>query len=274
LVQSKGGMMPGKTSQSVVTYVLSEKSKIQRYAPAGYNVDSLLGAFNLAVQQNPQLALCTGHSIANALKTVASLGIELGVGPMAHAYIIPFKNSQKQTYEAQLQVGVHGLIYLAYKTGLVDSVSAHVVYEGDSFKVVFGTEEKIVHEPSLSGERGDDKIIAAYCVIRMKDGGVIHELMSRSEIDKIRAVSKQPNSPLWAQFYSQAAVKTVLKRALRRLPLAMAKDALAKAIEVEEAPELVVEVEAEQPTAPVEEKPQEPQELQQSEPEEKPNLFK
>jgi recombination protein RecT len=272
--------MPGKTpSQSVVTYVLAERSKIQRYAPAGYNVDSLLGAFNLAVQQNPQLALCTGHSIANALKAVASLGIELGVGPMAHAYLIPFKNSQKQTYEAQLQVGVHGLIYLAYKTGLVESVSAHVVYEGDSLKVTFGTEENITHEPSLSADRGDEKIVAAYCVIRMKEGGFIHEIMSRAEIDRIRAVSKQPNSPLWTQFYSQAALKTVVKRALRRLPLALAKDALARAIEVEEAPELVVEVEPEQEqkTAQEEAQPQqvEPSEhVEKVEKEEKPNLFK
>ena len=112
-----------------------------------------------------------------------------------------------------------GLIDLAYRSGEVQSIQAHTVYENDEFSYEFGLEPKLVHKPAVS-DRGEP--IAFYAVFRTKDGGYGFDVMS---VDDIRAHAAKYSksygtgfSP-WKTSFSEMAQKTVLKRVLKYAPL-------------------------------------------------------
>lgn len=162
---------------------------IQEVAPKHMTADKLVRLGLLAVSRSPLLGECTINSILHSLLISAQLGLDCsGVG--GQAYMVPFYNGRLKMYEAQLIPGYRGLIDLALRSAKVLDISAYVVYEGDNFKVSYGTDKKIVHEPNFENERTDDKIIAAYMVAELA-GGLKHiEVTPRSELDKIREFSK------------------------------------------------------------------------------------
>jgi hypothetical protein len=84
-------------------------------------------------------------------------------------------------------------------TGQVLSADAHVIYAMDKFHQVQGDDPKIIHDPvPLGQERGQP--IGAYAIIKLANGEVLREVMSRAEIEHIRKhFSKAPNSPAWVK---------------------------------------------------------------------------
>lgn len=191
-----------------------------------------------AISRNPLLLQCSKDSIARAVLDAASLGLEPTGGALGHAYLVPFQNSKKDAngnwsklWEAQLIVGYRGLIDLARRSGHIQSVEAHVVYEKDQFRIVFGRDPKLDHSPTFEAERGE--VIAAYCVADFRDGAKHCEFMTRAEIDAIRERSKSyqfsKNSP-WHTDYAEMARKTVVRRAAKFWPLSAE---LARAMDLE-----------------------------------------
>ena len=78
------------------------------------------------------------------------LGLEPNT-PLGQAYLIPY--TVKGVPTVQFQIGYKGLIDLAYRSGEIESIQAHVVYENDSFDFNYGLEPKLMHKPCV-GERG------------------------------------------------------------------------------------------------------------------------
>ena len=112
-----------------------------------------------------------------------------------------------------------GLIDLAYRSGQVKSIQAHVVYENDEFEYEFGLDPKLKHVPAASN-RGAP--IAYYAVYNTKDGGFGFEVMS---IDDVRAFARKysksygSESSPWTTNFDAMAKKTVLKQVLKYAPL-------------------------------------------------------
>lgn len=112
-----------------------------------------------------------------------------------------------------------GLIDLAYRSGQVRSIQAHVVYENDEFSYAYGLEPSLKHVPATSN-RGNP--IAYYAVYTTKDGGFGFEVMS---IDDIRAFARKysksfgSESSPWSTNFDSMAKKTVLKQVLKYAPL-------------------------------------------------------
>lgn len=112
-----------------------------------------------------------------------------------------------------------GLIDLAYRSGEIQIIQAHTVYENDEFEYEFGLEPKLVHKPAVK-DRGEP--IAFYAMFKTKDGGYGFDVMS---VDDVRAhaakYSKSYGSSFspWRSAFCEMAKKTVLKRCLRYAPL-------------------------------------------------------
>src|SRR3546814_9276399 len=53
----------------------------------------------------------------------------------------------------------------------------------------------------------------------MKDGSRLLELMRKSDIEKVRAVSRAKRNGPWVQWWSEMARKTVMRRLSKRLPM-------------------------------------------------------
>jgi recombination protein RecT len=169
-----------------------------------------------ALSTNPKLAGCTPASFLGAMMTAAQLGVEPNT-PLGQAYLIPYSNHG--TDEVQFQLGYKGLIDLAYRSGQVSTIQAHVVRENDHFEYALGLDPKLEHVPAASN-RGE--ATHYYAVVRMKDGGFCFAVMSKEEVEAhARKYSKAYSSGYspWKTNFDEMAKKTVLKRALKYAPM-------------------------------------------------------
>ena len=90
------------------------------------------------------------------------------------------------------------------------------VYENDRFVYTLGDNESILHEPLLDGDRGKPK--AAYAIARLRNGHLDREVMTVSDVEKVRAASRARDSGPWVQWWDEMARKTVLRRLAKRRP--------------------------------------------------------
>lgn len=218
--QEQGGK---KTLQM---YVKSMEGEIKKALPSVLTPERFTRMTLSALSTNPKLGACTPQSFLGAMMCAAQLGLEPNT-PLGQAYLIPYKN--KGVDEVQFQLGYKGLIDLAYRSGEVEVVQAHIVYENDKFECQFGLDPKLVHVPA-DRDRGEP--IKVYAMFKTKNGGYGFEVMS---MDEIRAhaekYSKAYNYGPWQTNFEEMAKKTVLKRALKYAPL---KSDFVKAVTADE----------------------------------------
>ncbi len=202
-------------------------AELQAVIPAHMKPEKLVKIALVAASRNPLLLQCSQASILKSLMVAGQLGLEPD-GTLGSAYLVPYMNRKTGQYEAQLIPGYRGLIDLARRSGQIRNISARVVYEKDKFEVHFGTEDRIIHEPSW--EENPGKLKAVYAVAWFKDGSFQAEFMTRAQVDAIRARSMASGSGPWASDYDEMARKTVVRRLCKYLPLS---PELAAAVELD-----------------------------------------
>lgn len=203
----------------------SNRDKIAAILPTGVTVMQFMANLNAVVQQTPDLASCTAPSLLGAMLHVARLGLKPGM--LNQAWLLPYFNSRKNCREAQVIIGFEGLRDLAMRTGNVDNIQSHLVYEKDFFEVSLGDDSKITHKPLFFSERGS--IIGVYAICFYKSGTCQFEIMSKEEIDVLKATSKSQN--IWTKYYGEMARKSVIRKLCKHLP--KSTDQLSTALELE-----------------------------------------
>ena len=169
-----------------------------------------------AIVNNDKLLASTQSSIMGSLFVAAQLGLEVNT-PLGQAWLIPYNNRKNGTIEATFQLGYKGLLDLAYRSGEIKSISAHVVYEKDFFQFELGLNPVLKHIPAL-GDRG--KRVRVYGVYQLLSGGYDFEVMSVEDINKHRnQYSKAADSDAWKDSWDSMAKKTVLIQALKYAPM-------------------------------------------------------
>lgn len=202
--------------KSMQQYIKTMEGEIKKALPSVITPERFTRIVLSAISVNPKLGSCTPASFLGAMMTSAQLGLEVNT-PLGQAYVLPYNN--KGTFEAQFQLGYKGLIDLAYRSGEVESIQAHVVYEHDEFTCEYGLEPKLVHKPADSN-RGEP--VKVYAVFKTKSGGFGFEVMSMDDVRRHAAkYSKAYNSSFspWKTNFEEMAKKTVLKRVLKYAPL-------------------------------------------------------
>lgn len=157
-------------------------------------------------------AMSKPDSFINAVMQASHLGLEIG-GALGQCYLVPFKG------EVKAMVGYRGLLTLARRSGFITSIKAEMVYENDTFALDLGIETIVVHKPLLTGDRGKPKLV--YMVAHFTDGGYHFEWMSIADVDKIRGRSPSGKSGPWVTDYEQMALKTVIRRGWKFLPMSI-----------------------------------------------------
>jgi recombination protein RecT len=216
---------------------LLEKSKgsIAKTLPTHMSAERMVKIAVVAASRNPALLQCDPLSLLRALMEASQLGLEPFTG-LQQAYIIPFKNHKTGQTEAQFIPSYRGLIDLARRSGNIISIEAHLVYEHDTFEVEMGLNPKLRHVPYFEGSRGKIKLV--YAVAILKDGGQQFEVMSKSDVDEVKATSKSSNNGPWVSHYGEMCRKTCVKRLVKYLPMsvemarAITKDNAAEAEDV------------------------------------------
>lgn len=166
-----------------------------------------------AVNKNPLLLESDRASLMGALLGCAQLGLEPS-GPTGQAYLVPFK--EKGQVRTQLIIGYQGLVDLAYRSGRVMSLSAHVIREGDFFDWELGSNARITHRPQLVGDRGP--IVGAYAVAVLAGGGQVFDVLNLDQIQARRSRSKAGDKGPWSTDYEAMCRKSAVRQLFKWLP--------------------------------------------------------
>lgn len=188
--------------------------RIQDIAPKEMNTERLFQIAISTIRKNKKLQQCSQASLLSCLMTCSALGLEPSeFDGLGRAYLIPYKN------ECTFVLGYKGMLELARRSQEIQSISAHVVREGDEFVYSYGLDDELRHVPKGS----ENPITHAYMVAKFKDGGHHFEVMTIGEIEKVRSFSmsgKSASSP-WTQHYEAMCLKTVIRRAFKFLPVSV-----------------------------------------------------
>lgn len=199
----------------------SQWSKIAQVAPKHMSKDRLFQLAISAYNQTPGLSECSAVSVLSCIMKCASLGMEpSAVDGLGRAYILPFYNKKTQCKEATFILGYRGMIDLARRSGQIRDISARAVYEGDTFEYEYGLEEKLVHIPG-DGDHSPQTLTHVYLVAHFMDGGHYIDVMSKSEIERVRKRSKSSETGPWASDYEAMACKSVVRRGFKYLPVSV-----------------------------------------------------
>lgn len=133
---------------------------------------------------------------------------------------------------------MRGLLKLAHNSGQIRSLVVELVREGDEFAYrPTWSEEPISHEIDLRKARGE--VYAVYAIATLISGGVVFDVMTVDDINRIRDRSdaykafkngKIKSTP-WSTDWSEMARKTVFRRLSKYLPASTDRDSLHTAAE-------------------------------------------
>ncbi|MEK4760795.1 recombination protein RecT [Viridibacillus sp. FSL E2-0187] len=187
--------------------------------PKHMSVDRLTRLTMTTIRTTPTLREADVSSLLGAVMQAAQLGLEPGL--LGQCYLLPFKNNKKGITEVQFIIGYKGMIDLARRSGHIQSIYAHAVYENDTFDYELGLEPKLKHIPTMSQDKG--AFIGAYAAAHFKDGGHQFEFMSKADIEKRKGRSKSANSSYspWSSDYEEMAKKTVVRHMWKYLPISV-----------------------------------------------------
>lgn len=239
---------PLTRTQAIATEFARWKPVLKAILPKHIDPDRFVKIAVNAYLYGPQgLADCTTSSMVKAALQCAEMGLD--PSPLlGECVFLPFNNKKKvrdgntwkevAVKEVQLMPMYVGLIKLARQAGDISDVYAVVVdeSEAEAFEVHEGTERRIVHRKNLHDRTGN--LFAVYGVVKFKDGTCHYEVMSRGEVEAIRARSKSKDSGPWVTDFAAMAKKTAIKQALKTCPKSPEKPQLPTALAADNAAEI------------------------------------
>lgn len=140
--------------------------------------------------------------------------------------------------DVQYRPMMRGILKLAYNSGEIKSIVVETVRENDIF-IYSPTDanQPIRHTIDLRAPRGE--VYAVYAKAELKDGGIVFEVMTTEDVNRIRDRSdaykafkngKIKSTP-WSTDWSEMARKTVFRRLSKYLPSSTDRDRFQQAAE-------------------------------------------
>lgn len=186
-------------------------TEFQAALPPQINTEKFIRTTLTAIQMNPELLSADRKSLLGSCMKAAQDGL-LADGREAALVIFRTKDGPKVQYMPM----VGGILKKVRNSGELASINAQVAYDKDQFEYELGDEERIIHKPFLGEDRG--KQIAVYAIAKTKDGAIYREVMSVSDVEKVRSASKTGKFGPWVDWWDEMAKKTVIRRLAKRLP--------------------------------------------------------
>ena len=196
MIQKQTTAMAEKKEQKTMQqYIKSMEGEIAKALPSVITPERFTRMVLSALSTTPQLQNCTPKSFLGAMMSAAQLGLEPNT-PLGQAYL------------------------LAYRSGEVEVVQAHIVYEKDTFEFEYGLNPKLTHIPFSKGEKGN--AVSVYAIFKTKSGGYGFEVMSMADVKEHAKKYSQAYSSAyspWTKNFEEMAKKTVLKKVLKYAPM-------------------------------------------------------
>lgn len=177
--------------------------------PEHMSPDRMIRVALTAISVQPKLLNCTWESIGLALLKASQLGLEPN-GRDAH--LVPYKA------QCQLIPDYKGLVQLAYRSGLITSLTARAVHAKDEFSYEYGTQQHIRHVPCDSDDPGP--LVKAWARAQYKNGAEVFVVLERRDVMKRRKSSQYADSPdsPWRRFEEAMWAKSAVKELSKWIP--------------------------------------------------------
>lgn len=121
-------------------------------------------------------------------------GAEIGLIPsdmLGEFYLIPRRIDSRLTVTPL--IGYKGLVNILLRSGEITKIHTECVFEGDEFEPIYGLEPNIIHKPNFNVERNANTLKFVYAVAKLKNGEYQFTVLSKSDILKIKALSRYDN---------------------------------------------------------------------------------
>lgn len=227
--QLQAAPAPTHTIQDIIK---SQWGKIEAVMPKHMSSERLYQITISAINHEPKLMQCDVATLLSCVMKCSALGLEpSSVDGLGRAYILPFNNKKARKMEATFILGYKGMIELARRSGQIKDLSARAVYDGDFFEYEFGLNENLVHRPSGKKRNAKEKPTHVYMVAHFVDGGHYMDVMTYEEVEEVRKRSAASNYGPWVTDWVAMALKTVIRRSFKFLPVSIEAQ---KAVEEDE----------------------------------------
>lgn len=210
---------PATTSpKATIRHMLDQqKDAIAMSLPSGMDADRFARLLLTAANTNPRLFGCDPTSFLAAGVACAQLGLEPN-DSRGLAYLVPFKDKRRGEV-VQVIIGYRGMMELARRSGMVTSINAFPVFEGDDFRYSLGLDPDLHHVPAPDGDENPERLTHVYAVAKV-NGDPQFVVLTRRQVDKARAQSSgaQSGTSPWSSHYVEMALKTAIRRLCKYLP--------------------------------------------------------
>ena len=225
VITTETGEIKTKVQQEGTIRDILENEGVRRaiteVLPKNFDATRFARVAMACLRGNPKLLQCNPTSFLSSLLQSAVLGLEPDTA-LGHSYIIPYGK------EATLVVGYEGYIDLAYRSGVVTSIHANVVRDGEQFEWGEGSDPFIRHTPSIKPQTysqnrqtymtGRD-VTHVYAVAKLVGGGHVKVVMMKEEVDAIRSRSRASHDGPWVTDPIAMQKKTAIRQLRKFLPM-------------------------------------------------------
>lgn len=166
---------------------------------AGAFMSSMLDLYS----SDRSLQKCDPRAVALECVKAAALKLPI-VKSLGFAYVVPYKNVPTFT------IGYKGLIQLAQRSGLYQTINADIVYEGEITK-----RNKLSGMMEIDGEATSDKPVGYFCYFKTVNGFEKLLYMTVGEVEAWgKRYSPSYNSAYspWKTEFDKMAMKTTVRR--------------------------------------------------------------
>lgn len=192
----------------------SMEEQFKAALPAQIPVERFKRVVMTAIQNNPDLLGASRRSLWNSAMRAAQDGL---LPDGREGAMVLFGK------QAQFLAMVGGLRKKVRNSGDLATWDVYAVHEGDEFEYQLGDEPMIRHKPNLEKP---GKLIAVYSIATLKSGEKSRDVMSISEVERIRLRSRAKDNGPWVTDYEEMAKKTVARRHSKVLPMSTDLDDL------------------------------------------------
>lgn len=192
---------------------------VQSVLPESVKMSTFVRCAAVAMAGNSDLAKADKDSVIMALTKCATDGL---IPDNKEAAIVTFNTNiaprgQPKVWatKAQYMPMIDGVMKRARMSGQISILSSKAVFTKDQFDYWMDENgEHINYRPTFEG--GDMRL--AFAFAKLVTGELIIEVMSKTDVDKVRNASKTGTYGPWADWYERMACKAVMHRLARRLP--------------------------------------------------------
>jgi recombination protein RecT len=194
------------------------ENSVKDILPRGVDLPRFKNILLNVVRTNPDFLDADRKSLFNSALLAAKLGLEPDP-ELGQIYFIKRKD------KIVAQLGYIGQLELIRRSGVVSSVQAKCVYEGDVFDYELGLNDKLSFKP-VAANRAHEKLTHVWLVVKYTNGGYHLDVLTRGQVEAVRdgsdgwkafkrgAIKDTP----WNSSFSGMAIKTIIRANYKFFP--------------------------------------------------------